>query len=69
MKPLTLSITGMSCGHCLNTVNQALGRIPGIKIGSVRMGRAEIEFDETSATPESIVGAVSAAGYRADVIQ
>ncbi|MFI5235000.1 MAG: cation transporter [Gemmatimonadales bacterium] len=68
MKPLTLSITGMSCGHCLNTVNQALGKVSGVKIGSVKMGRAELEFDETSLTPEAVAAVVTSAGYQATVI-
>lgn len=69
MTPLTLSITGMSCGHCLNAVNQALSKIPGVKLGSVRMGRAELEYDPASVTPDLITGAVATAGYQAAVIK
>ncbi|MGB7213154.1 MAG: cation transporter [Gemmatimonadales bacterium] len=68
MKPLTLSITGMSCGHCLNTVNQTLSKMDGVKLGSVKMGRAELEYDESKLSPESVSAAVSAAGYQASVI-
>jgi copper chaperone len=68
MTPLTLSITGMSCGHCLNAVNQALGKLPGVKLGSVQMGRATLEFDPATVTPEKIAGAVSEAGYQATVV-
>ncbi|MGH7532022.1 MAG: cation transporter [Gemmatimonadales bacterium] len=68
MKPLTLSITGMSCGHCLNTVNQTLAKLDGVKLGSVKMGRAELEYDESKLSPESVTAAVSAVGYQASVI-
>ena len=39
MLPLTLHITGMSCGHCLNAVNQALAALPGLAVESVRILR------------------------------
>lgn len=68
MKPLTLSITGMSCGHCLNTVNQALGRLEGVALGSVKMGRAELQYDEAKVTPDAITAAVKAVGYQAAVV-
>ena len=65
MRQITLHIDGMSCGHCLNAVSQALGRLPGVEIESVRMGRAELRYDDAVITPEAITGAVADAGYRA----
>jgi copper chaperone len=65
MTRLTLHIEGMSCGHCLNAVNRALAELPGVSIGSVQMGRAELEFDEEVTTRSQIEAAVSEAGYRA----
>ncbi|MGE5090984.1 MAG: heavy-metal-associated domain-containing protein [Bacillota bacterium] len=65
MRHITLHIDGMSCGHCLNAVSQALGRLPGVEIESVRMGRAELRYDDAVITPEAITNAVADAGYRA----
>jgi copper chaperone CopZ len=65
MSPLTLHIEGMSCGHCLNAVNQALSALPGVSDLRVRMGRADLQFDPTSIDPARIAAAVTAAGYRA----
>ena len=65
MTHLTLHIEGMSCGHCLNAVNRALSELPRVNVGSVRMGRAELEFDEQSTSAAQIEAAVSDAGYRA----
>jgi copper chaperone len=65
MKPLTLSIDGMSCNHCLNAVNKALSRLPGVTLTSVRIGRAELEYDESQIEPMAIAAAVTDAGYRA----
>lgn len=64
MKRTTLHIEGMSCGHCINAVNQALGAVPGVEIDSVRIGQAEVRYDERSVTPEQIEAAITDAGYR-----
>lgn len=68
MQTLTLQVEGMSCGHCLNAVNQALGRLPGVTIESVRIGRAELSFDPGVTTPAQIREAVEEAGYAASVV-
>ena len=67
MKDLTLHIEGMSCGHCLNAVNRALAAVPGVELGSVRIGRAELRYDESAVEPARIAEAVTGAGYRATV--
>jgi len=65
METITLSISGMSCGHCLNAVNQALAAVPGVEIESVRIGRAELRYDERTTTPAALEAAVADAGYPA----
>ena len=65
MRSLTLHIEGMSCGHCLNAVNRALAQLPGVAIGRVRIGRADVRYDESAIDPARIEAAVAEAGYRA----
>jgi copper chaperone CopZ len=65
MRSLTLHIEGMSCGHCLNAVNQALSQLPGVRLEALRMGRADLEYDEAAIEPARIEAAVAEAGYRA----
>ena len=65
MRSLTLHIEGMSCGHCLNAVNQALARVPGVQVEGVRIGRAEVSYDGARVTPALLEAAVADAGYRA----
>jgi copper chaperone len=65
MRSLTLHIEGMSCGHCLNAVNQALVQLPGVRLEALRMGRADLQYDETAIEPARIEAAVTEAGYRA----
>jgi copper chaperone len=65
MRSLTLHIEGMSCGHCLNAVNQALAQLPGVRLEALRIGRADLQYDETAIEPARIEAAVTEAGYRA----
>ena len=68
MQELTLHVEGMSCGHCLNAVNRALGSLPGVEVASVQIGRAVVRYDERATDPERIAEAVSKAGYRATAV-
>ncbi|MES2305417.1 MAG: cation transporter [Gemmatimonadota bacterium] len=65
MSTVTLHIEGMSCGHCLNAVNKALGSVPGATIQSVQIGRAVIESPAGGPSAEELAAAVTRAGYRA----
>jgi copper chaperone CopZ len=67
VRQATLHIEGMSCGHCLNAVNRALSSVPGVRIDAVRIGRADVSYDETTATASGLEKAVVEAGYRATV--
>lgn len=67
MRDLTLNIDGMSCGHCLNAVNRALAEVPGVEVQSVKIGRADLRYDERAVEPSSIEAAVTGAGYPARV--
>lgn len=60
---MVLAITGMSCGHCLNAVNKALAELDGVQVDSVRMGRAEVQFDPARIDAARIVAAIEGAGY------
>jgi copper chaperone len=65
MRKLTLHIDGMTCGHCLNAVNHALVAAPGVRLESLRIGRAELMYDEDVTSPTAIEAAVGEAGYTA----
>ena len=68
MNTLKLTIDGMSCGHCLNRVQQALGTPPGINVTSVQIGQASLEYDPGQYAPEAIAEVVTKAGYKAQVV-
>ncbi len=65
MRSATLHIEGMSCGHCLNAVNQALAAVPGVEIEAVQIGRAEVRYDERTTDPAKLEAVVAEAGYQA----
>jgi len=67
MRQATLHIEGMSCGHCLNAVNRALSVVPGVRIDGIRIGRADVSYDENTTSPSQLEAAVAEAGYRGTV--
>ena len=65
MNTLELEIEGMSCGHCVAAVSEALGELPGVNVNHVRIGVAEVSYNPDHVSPEQIVLAVEDAGYSA----
>lgn len=65
MRQVKLEVAGMSCGHCVHAVKEALAAVPGVKVESVSIGAASVSFDENTATVSDLVDAVSEAGYDA----
>lgn len=65
MKQLKLEVSGMSCGHCVHAVQEALAALPGVKVDEVRIGTASVSFDETRTSVSDLVDAVAEAGYEA----
>jgi copper chaperone len=58
-----LSISGMSCGHCVRAVREALERLDGVDVLDVQIGRAEIEYDPNRLDAAVINEAVEEEGY------
>jgi copper chaperone len=64
-----LLIEGMSCQHCVMHVKNGLERVPGIKIHDVQMGKARIEYDESTVNEKTLADAVEETGYSLKAIQ
>jgi copper chaperone len=58
----TVSISGMTCAHCVRAVFTSLAGVKGIDRADVSLGRAVIEHDGT-VTPGQIRDAIELAGY------
>jgi copper chaperone CopZ len=61
---LTVTVTGMSCEHCEQTVEEALLAVPGVESASAD-NEAETATVEGAAAVEDLVAAVEDAGYDA----
>lgn len=66
MKDITLAISGMSCGHCLNAVNQAISKVPGVELKSVKIGRAEVLVPDSDPGASAVKAAIENAGYKVE---
>lgn len=62
-----LSIEGMTCAGCENTICTSLEKIPGVKsvTASHIDGKAVIEFEQGKVDTAALKAAVDAAGYKA----
>lgn len=63
MKALTISISGMSCNHCVGAVKKALTAAPGVAVEQVTIGSATVQYDETATSPEQIAAVVEDEGF------
>ena len=59
----TLTITGMSCGHCVRAVQNALEAVDGVSVEDVRVGEARVRYDDEAVDPAAVVRAVEDEGY------
>ena len=67
MEPRELSISGMSCGHCIAAVRGALEQLPGVQVLDVKVGKARLEVEPGAVTDATLIDAVEDAGYSAMV--
>jgi copper chaperone len=62
---LDLTIAGMTCGHCVSAVREALGALPGVEVDHVRIGHASLLLEPGTASPAAVIEAIREAGYQA----
>lgn len=69
MASIKLTVTGMTCDHCVAKVEKALNEVDGVWGVFVELdgGTAEVDFDDAKAAPDRLTEAVKAAGYEATV--
>lgn len=65
MEQITLQVQGMSCGHCVNSIEESVGKLNGIKSVKVHLdyGTVEIEFAANSVSLETIKEEIEDQGY------
>lgn len=64
----TLTVTGMTCGHCVSSVQSALEDLSGVRSARVDLdaSRAIVDYDEAKTSPRELTVAVAEAGYQAE---
>jgi len=61
----TYEIKGMTCNHCVRTVERALGKVPGVaRVRGVDLARGQAEIDG-SPDEQAVVAALRDEGYEA----
>jgi copper chaperone len=65
MNTLILTVTGMSCMGCVNSVKNLVGALPGIDGVDIDLasGRVEVRHDPAQADAAAIRAAIEDGGY------
>jgi copper chaperone len=68
MATATITVKGMTCGGCVNSVTKALKGVNGVQEANVDLAgqKATVTFDETKTNVEALKQAVEDAGYDAE---
>ncbi|MGG0717136.1 copper chaperone CopZ [Robertmurraya massiliosenegalensis] len=65
MNRITLNVKGMSCGHCVKSVEGSVGKLDGVSAVKVQLenGTVDIEFDSNKVTLDTIKDTIDDQGY------
>ena len=65
MSEIILSVTGMTCGGCVNSVQKVLAALPGVQSVEVSLtpGQARVVIEPTRVDRAGLVEAVIDAGF------
>ncbi len=63
MKTLTLSVPGMTCGHCESAVKQEVGAVSGVADVTVDLDSKDVVVTGTDLDRDVIVAAIDEAGF------
>lgn len=65
MENVTLNVVGMSCGHCVKSVEGSVGNLDGVNEVKVNLesGKVDVAFDAAKVSLEKIKEAIDDQGY------
>ncbi|MBT2728016.1 MULTISPECIES: copper chaperone CopZ [unclassified Bacillus (in: firmicutes)] len=65
MENITLIVKGMSCGHCINSIEGSVGELPGVTAVKVNLdsGTVSVEFNPSEVTIDKIKETIDDQGY------
>jgi copper chaperone len=59
----TFTISGMSCGGCVNSLTRVLKSVPGIEPTKVEVGKAQLRLGADRVSSQTVKDAVERAGF------
>ncbi|GAA2893940.1 heavy-metal-associated domain-containing protein [Streptosporangium fragile] len=63
MSVTTYTVTGMTCGHCVSSVKEEVGEVPGVTGVEVDLQTGRVEISGDSLDDAAIRAAIKEAGY------
>lgn len=65
MENVTLTVQGMSCGHCVKAVEGSVGELNGVDTVKVNLeaGQVDVAFDSSKVTVDTIKETIDDQGY------
>lgn len=64
MSTTTVTVTGMTCGHCVQSVQNELAKVPGVDDVRVDLASGKVEISSTGPLDAAVIAAaVDEAGY------
>ncbi|WP_078412924.1 copper chaperone CopZ [Priestia abyssalis] len=65
MENVTLTVQGMSCGHCVKAIEGSVGELNGVSKVAVHLseGKVDVEFDKSKVSLEQIKEMIDDQGY------
>jgi copper chaperone len=65
MSTVSVTVSGMTCGHCVSSVREEVGSIPGVTAVDVDLASGKVTIDsERLVEADAIKSAVEEAGYQ-----
>jgi copper chaperone len=62
---IILNVQGMSCGHCVNSIQGSVGQLEGVNQVNVKLDDAQVEvtFNESQVSLDKIKETIEDQGY------
>jgi copper chaperone len=63
MQKVRFTVSGMSCGHCVKAIQNAIESIDGVESHEVAIGEAKVRYDGSKVNADDIRQAIEEEGY------
>ncbi len=65
----TLTIDGMSCGHCVRAVEEALASLEGVRVEAVQIGHAVVNTGAEAPSEQALRAAIEEEGFQLTAVE